>query len=146
MSQKQNEHIKHLFRKYELIAKEDTDWEEFNTEDAEVILVAFGSMTRNIKAAMKVLRSEGIRAGAFRPITLSPFPNKRLNQLADKTDLFTVVEMNMGQMITDVKLAINGKAQVDLINRPVGQWLSVEEIVSEVKNILNSRGKVHASV
>lgn len=132
-----NEHIKHLFRKYELIAKEETDWEEFNTEDADVILVAFGSMTRNIKAAMKTLRNQGIKAGAFRPITLSPFPSQRLSELAEKCKQFIVVEMNMGQMVQDVKLAINGKAEVDLINRPVGQWLSVEEITDGVNNILN---------
>lgn len=132
-----NEHIKHLFRKYELIAKEETDWEEFNTEDADVILVAFGSMTRNIKAAMKTLRNQGIKAGAFRPITLSPFPSQRLSKLAEKCKQFIVVEMNMGQMVQDVKLAINGKAEVDLINRPVGQWLSVEEITDGVNNILN---------
>lgn len=142
---KQNEHIKHLFKKYEMIAKEDTEWEEINTEDAEVILVAFGSMTRNIKAAMKVLRAEGIKAGVFRPVTLSPFPTERLNILADKTECFIVVEMNMGQMLTDVKLAINGKSEVDLINRPVGQWLSVEEITEGVHQIIG-RGVQYASI
>lgn len=142
---KQNEHIRHLFNKYELIAKEDTDWEEFNTEDADIVLVAFGSMTRNIKAAMKVLRAQGLKVGAFRPITLSPFPTERLNQLADKVDRFITVEMNMGQMVNDVKLAVNGKAEVDLINRPVGQWLSVEEIVEGFKQII-SKGVQYASI
>ena len=141
----QNRHIKHLFEKYALIAKEETDWEEFNTEDADVILVAFGSMTRNIKAAMKMLRQQGIKAGAFRPITLSPFPNNRLSELAEKCPQFVVVEMNMGQMINDVKLAINGKARVELVNRPVGQWLSVEEITDGVKTILNE-GVAYAGV
>lgn len=134
----QNEHIRQLFKKYELIAKEETDWEEINTEDADVILVAFGSMGRNIKATMKTLREQGLKVGILRPITLSPFPEKRLNELADTCKQFIVVEMNMGQMVRDVKLAINGKAKVDLINRPVGQWLSVEEISDGVRKILNS--------
>ena len=141
----QNRHIKHLFEKFDLIAKEETEWEEFNTEDADIILVAFGSMTRNIKAAMKSLREKGIKAGAFRPVTLSPFPSKRLNELADKCSKFVVVEMNMGQMTKDVKLSVNGKSQVDLINRPVGQWLSVEEISEGVKEILD-KGVVYAGV
>ena len=140
-----NKHIKHLFAKYDLIAKEETDWEEFNTEDADIILVAFGSMTRNIKAAMKELRNKGLKVGAFRPITLSPFPNVRLSELAEKCPQFIVVEMNMGQMVNDVKLAINGKSKVDLINRPVGQWLSVEEITEGVMNILN-KGVAYAGV
>lgn len=145
---KHNEHIKRLFKKYELIAKEETDWEEFNTEDADVILVAFGSMTRNIKAAMKALREQGIKAGAFRPVTLSPFPSQRLSELADNCKQFVVVEMNMGQMVNDVKLAINGKAEVSLVNRPVGQWLSVEEITEGVNNILSNaqNNKVYANV
>ena len=76
---------------------------------------------------------KGIKVGVVRPITLSPFPSKRLNELADKCKKFVVVEMNMGQMVNDVKLAVNGKASVYLINRPVGQWLSVEEITEGVK-------------
>lgn len=140
-----NKHIKHLFEKYELIAREETEWEEFNTDDADIILVAFGSMTRNIKAAMKGLRNKGLKVGAFRPVTLSPFPSLRLNELSEKCSQFIVVEMNMGQMVNDVKLAINGKAKVDLINRPVGQWLSVEEITDGVMNILN-KGVAYAGV
>lgn len=143
-----NEKVRRLFKKYELIAKEETDWEEINTDDAEVILVAFGSMTRNIKAAMRVLRDNGIKAGIFRPITLSPFPSGRLYELGKSCSQFIVVEMNMGQMVNDVKLAINGNANVDLINRPVGQWLSVEEITDGVNKILGCKDteKIHASV
>ncbi len=133
---KQIEHINHLFEKFELISKNETDWEEFETDDAEIILTAFGSMTRNIKAAMKVLRGKGIKAGCLRPITLSPFPHKRINELAKEGKDFAVVEMNMGQMFKDVRYAINGESQVSLINRPVGEWLKVEEIVSAVEKIM----------
>ena len=133
---KQIKHINHLFEKFELISKNETDWEEFETDDAEIILTAFGSMTRNIKAAMKVLRGKGIKAGCLRPITLSPFPHKRINELAKEGKDFAVVEMNMGQMFKDVRYAINGESQVSLINRPVGEWLKVEEIVSAVEKIM----------
>lgn len=132
----QIERIERLFKKFDLITQNETDWEEFETEDADIILTAFGSMTRNIKAAMKVLREKGIKAGCFRPITLNPFPHNRIYELADKGKDFIVVEMNMGQMFKDVKYAINGKSKVELVNRPVGEWLKVEEIVSAVENIM----------
>lgn len=133
---KQIEHIKHLFEKFDLIARNESSWEEFQTEDADIILTAFGSMTRNIKAAMKVLREKGIKAGCFRPITLSPFPHERISELAKRGKDFMVVEMNMGQMFKDIKYAINGASNVELINRPCGEWLSVEDIVSSVEKIM----------
>ena len=133
---KQIERIERIFQKFELIAENETDWEEFQTDDADIILTAFGSMTRNIKAAMKVLRENGIKAGCFRPITLSPFPHKRINELAKQGKDFIVVEMNMGQMFKDVKYAVEGASEVSLINRPVGEWLRVEEIVSGVEKIM----------
>ena len=133
---KQIERIERIFKKFELISEKETAWEEFETEDADIILTAFGSMTRNIKAAMKVLRGKGIKAGCFRPVTLNPFPHKRIEELAKDGKDFVVVEMNMGQMYKDVKYAVNGKSEVSLVNRPVGEWLKVEEIVSAVEKIV----------
>ena len=136
---KQVQHIYNLFKKFEVIAENETSYEEFEVEDADIILTAFGSITRNIKAAMKVLRDKGVKAGCFRPVTLSPFPYKRINELASMGKDFAVVEMNMGQMFKDVKYAVEGKSNVSLINRPVGEWLSVEEIVSAVEKIMESK-------
>lgn len=141
--EKQNQHIYDLFNKFKQIEDNETEWEELNTDDADTLLIAFGSMTRNIKATMNVLRKEGHEVGILRPITLSPFPSKRINELAKKVDNVIVVEMNMGQMFNDVKLAVDGQAKTDLINRPVGQWLSVEEITAGVKKVLE---KNYASV
>lgn len=141
--EKQNQHIYDLFNKFKQIEDNETEWEELNTDDANTLLIAFGSMTRNIKATMNVLRKEGHKVGILRPITLSPFPSKRINELAKKVDNVIVVEMNMGQMFNDVKLAVDGQAKTDLINRPVGQWLSVEEITAGVKKVLE---KNYASV
>ena len=98
----------------------------------DIILTAFGSMTRNIKAAMNVLREKGIKVGCFRPITLSPFPQERILELSKTGKDFIVVEMNMGQMFKDVKYSVEGNSKVSLINRPCGEWLSVEEIVDAV--------------
>lgn len=141
--ERQNQHIYNLFNKFKQIEDNETEWEELNTEDADTLLVAFGSMTRNIKATMNVLRKEGHKVGILRPITLSPFPSKRINELAKKVDNVIVIEMNMGQMFNDVKLAVDGQAKTDLINRPVGQWLNVEEITAGVKKVLE---KNYASV
>ena len=132
---KQIQHIYNLFENFEVIKKNETSYEEFEIEDADIVLTAFGSMTRNIKAAMNVLRKKGLKVGCFRPITLSPFPHERIAELAAHGKQFAVVEMNMGQMFKDVKFAVEGKSQVSLINRPCGEWLSVEEIVSAVENI-----------
>ena len=107
---------------------------------ADIILTAFGSMTRNIKAAMKVLRQKGIKVGCFRPVTLSPFPHERISELAKQGKDFVVVEMNMGQMFKDVKFAVEGCSKVSLLNRPCGEWLSVEEIVSSIEAMVKTVG------
>ena len=133
---KQIQHIYDLHKKFEIISKNETTYEEFNINDADVILTAFGSMTRNIKASMNLLRKKGLKVGVFRPITLNPFPYERINELSKQGKDFIVVEMNMGQMFKDVKYAVNGESRVELINKPCGEWLSVEEIVSSVEKIV----------
>ena len=133
---KQIQHINDLFKKFEVITENETSYEEFETEDADIILTAFGSITRNIKAAMRVLREKGLKIGCFRPITLSPFPEKRISELAAEGKDFIVIEMNMGQMLKDVQRAVNGQSKVDFVNRACGEWLSVEEIVSSVEKIV----------
>ena len=135
------QHVYNLFEKFEYIKNNETAYEEINVEDADIILTAFGSMTRNIKASMKVLREQGLNVGIFRPITLSPFPYDRILELSKQGKDFIVAEMNMGQMFKDVKYAVDGNSKVSLINRPCGEWLSVDEIVSgvlkEVKHATN---------
>lgn len=122
-----------LYAKYKQIEENETMWEEINTEDADIVLVSFGSTSRNVKTAMKMLRAQGIKAGFFRPITLYPFPNKRLAELSEKVKKFIVVEVNMGQMINDVKLAVNGAVPVELYNKPVGAPPDAESIAEHVK-------------
>ncbi len=129
------EHMQNLFKKYDLIIKNEVSYEEINTNDADVILVAFGSLGRNIKAAMNLCRQNGLKVGILRPITLFPFPEKRLYELSKKTKQFLTIEMNMGQMVKDVKLAIKGQAEVDFLGRPSGEWFSAEEIFAEVVKI-----------
>lgn len=138
-----NKHIYHLFEKYKKIQEQETTFEEFDTEDADLLLISFGSMTRNIKAAATELRKKGIKAGIFRPITLWPFPSDRIFELSKKIKKMLVVEMNMGQMIKDIKLATNGNAQVEHFGRAVGNWVNVDEIVNAA---LNFQGVKNANI
>ncbi len=128
--------LEKLYRKYKVIEENEVEWEEINTDDADIILVSFGSTSRNAKTAMKLLREKGIKAGLFRPITLYPFPNKRLHELAQKTKKFVTVEVNMGQMVNDVRLAVNGACPVELVNKGVGAPPSAAEIVSKIEELL----------
>lgn len=124
---------KKLFAKYKAIEENETEWEEINTDDADIVFVSFGSTSRNVKTAMKKLRAKGIKAGFFRPITLFPFPSKRLAELSKKVTKFVTVEVNMGQMVNDVRLAVNGACPVELINKGVGAPPSADEIVSRIE-------------
>ena len=127
-----NEKVDKLFKKYETIENEEVLYEELFTEDAEVIVVAFGSLTRNVKAAIKSARAKGIKAGYFRPITLYPFPSKRLAELSKKTKKFIVAEMNKGQMINDVITAVRVE-HVKHLGTPAGDWLDEEEIICAIQ-------------
>ena len=128
--------LEKLFQKYKAIEENEVQWEEINTDDADVILVSFGSTSRNVKTAMKQLREKGIKAGFFRPITLYPFPNKRLQELSKTAKKFITVEVNMGQMVNDVKLAVNGACPVELIHKGVGAPPSAAEIVEKIEELL----------
>lgn len=130
------EFLKKLYNKYKLLEENETEWEEINTEDAEIILTSFGSTSRNVKTAMKKLREKGIKAGFLRPITLYPFPSKRIAELAKTAKKIITVEVNMGQMFNDVKLAVNGVCPVELINKGVGVPPSAEEIVNRIEELL----------
>lgn len=130
------EFLKKLYNKYKLLEENETEWEEINTEDAEIILTSFGSTSRNVKTAMKKLRGKGIKAGFLRPITLYPFPSKRIAELAKTAKKIITVEVNMGQMVNDVKLAVNGVCPVELINKGVGVPPSAEEIVNRIEELL----------
>ena len=128
--------LEKLYKKYKTIEENETEWEEIGTEDADIIFVSFGSTARNVRTAAKMLREKGIKAGILRPITLYPFPNKRLAELSKTTKKFITVEVNMGQMVNDVKLAVNGKVPVELINKGVGTPPSPEEIVRRAQELI----------
>ncbi len=123
------------FARYKKIEENEVMYEEYMTEDAEIVIVAFGIAARVSKNAVKEARRRGIKAGMLRPITLWPFPKKALNALADKAKAFLSVELNMGQMADDVKLAVNCKKPVYFYGRTGGVIMTPEEVLNEIEKI-----------
>ncbi len=132
-SDKQEQHVLHLQKKYESMQK-DVIFEEIQCDDAEYLLIAYGSSARICQKAVTIARSEGIKVGLFRPITLYPFAGKTLNSYADRVKGMLAVEMSLGQLVEDVKLSVEGKCKVDHYGRVGGMVHSPEEVVSALKN------------
>lgn len=122
----------HLQEKYRAIEQEEIRFEKYNCDDAEVVLFAFGLVARICKKAADLARERGIKAGVFRPVTLFPFPYEEVNNLADNAKIFLTVEMNAGQMLEDIKLAVNGKIQVEFTGRMGGIIPTPEEILEKL--------------
>ena len=128
--------LEKLYDKYRQIEENETEWEEIGTEDADIVLISFGSTSRNVKTAAKLCRQKGLKVGILRPITLFPFPNKRLQELSKTVKKFITVEVNMGQMVNDVRVAVNGAVPVELIHKPVGAPPEPEEIVAQIERLM----------
>ncbi len=125
-----------LKAKYDVIQEKEVQYEAYNLDGAEIILVAYGTVSRIAKAVIDDLAALNIKAGLIRPITLWPFPYKAFNDLPATTKSVMSVEMSFGQMIDDVKIAVNGRVPVDFYGRTGGNVPSPEEIVCKVKEIL----------
>jgi len=127
------EHNRNLHRKYDEIQNSEVMCEEHRAEDAEIILVAYGVAARIVRSAVDAARQEGIKAGLIRPITLWPFPSEHVSRAAGESRTFLVVEMSMGQMVEDVRLAVEGKSPVHFHGRPGGGVPTVEEILEKIR-------------
>ena len=127
-----------LEAKYKTIAEKETRWAEQDTEDCEILVVAYGTPSRIALSAVEELEAKGIKAGLFRPRTVWPFPSERLAQIAAQPGLkaILVVEMSLGQMLEDVQLAVKGAKPVRFYGRVGGMIPSVEEIAEEAEKIL----------
>ena len=121
------------FKRYELVEQNEAMWEEYMMEDAEYCVVAFGIASRVAKNAVAAARKEGIKVGMIRPITLWPFPVKPLAAAADKVKSFISVELSMGQMIEDIRLATQCKKPVSLCNRCGGMIPSPDEVLDAIR-------------
>ncbi len=123
------------FERYKTIEENEARYEEFMMEDAEYCVVAFGIASRVSKNAVIAARNMGIKVGMIRPITIWPFPKKPLAEAADKVKAFLSVELSMGQMIEDVKLATECKKPVTLCNRVGGMIPTPEQVLESIKKM-----------
>lgn len=123
-----------LQEKYERIGRNEAAWEPYRTNDARIVLVAYGITSRIARASVDRMRLEGMEVGLLRPITLFPFPVDPLLSLAERGCMFVSVEMSNGQMYDDIRLA-TGCARVELINRYGGNLITLDDMVGGVKGV-----------
>lgn len=122
-----------LQKKYQEIQKKEVRYEKFQCDDAEYLLVAYGTSSRVSQRAIQMAREEGIKLGLLRPITLFPFPKNEIGELAKQVKGILSVEMSAGQMVEDVRLAVNGKVPVEHFGRMGGIVPTAEEVVENLK-------------
>ena len=125
-------HVLHLQRKYEQMKEKEVRFEEHMVEDAEIVVVAYGIVSRILLSSVEQARQQGVRVGMLRPITLFPFPTKRLDELSRSIKAFQVFELSTGQMVEDVRLAAEGRVPVGFYGRAGGVVPSAEELTAQI--------------
>ena len=138
-SERLEAHNKELQQKYAKISATEKRSEEYLTDDADIVLVAYGTVSRICRSAIDMAREKGIKAGLFRPITLWPFPSEALDQLAEKERIFMSVEMSCGQMVEDVKLAVKCRRPVHFFGRVGGIVPTPEEVLAAIEKHIAGR-------
>jgi len=126
------DHIRKLEKKYQACEAAECRWETYRAEDAEVLLVGYGIISRVLRSTVDLARQHGVKAGLFRPISLWPFPSKALAEAAKNVQKLMVVELSTGQMVEDVRLAVNGRKPVEFYGRTGGNVPSAEECQAEL--------------
>jgi 2-oxoglutarate ferredoxin oxidoreductase subunit alpha len=130
------DHTLKLEAKYAEITKNECKWEEYRLEGAEIVVAAYGTTARIVKNAIDMLEKDGIKVGLIRPITLWPFPNVAFDHIDSTTHTVLTVEMSRGQMIEDVRLALNGKLPTEFFGRTGGVIPTPEGVVEAVKKLV----------
>ncbi|MCD4772797.1 MAG: 3-methyl-2-oxobutanoate dehydrogenase subunit VorB [Bacteroidales bacterium] len=132
-SARQERHNHKLQKKYQQMRDTEVRFEKIECDDAEYLLIAYGSSARIAQKVVQLCRAKGHKVGLLRPITLFPFPVDEINKLADQVKLMLTLELSAGQMIEDVKLAVNGKVKVEHYGRMGGMIYSPTEIVEVIE-------------
>lgn len=129
------------FERYDYIKEHEQRAEEYLVDDAEIVIVAFGASARVARSAVMSAREKGIKAGLIRPITLWPFPTKTIEAACSHVKHFLSVEMNMGQMVDDVRLAVNGRVPVHFFGRTGGVIPTPPEVLAEIEKLKGKAGE-----
>lgn len=137
-SAKQEVFNEHLVRKYEEVKAKETRWEEIQTEDADYILVAYGSSSRICQKTVDLARGKGLKVGLLRPITLFPYPTEAIRAHLTHAKGFLAVEMSAGQMVEDVRLAVNGAVPVEHYGRMGGMIPSPTDVLEALESFIGS--------
>lgn len=124
-----------LQRRYDEATAREVRYEGIGLDDADIVLVAFGIVSRILHSLMERARAEGLRVGLLRPISLWPFPTQAVRTLAERAKAFLVVEMNNGQMVDDVRLAVEGRRPVAFVNRLGGNMPEATKILEEIRRL-----------
>jgi pyruvate/2-oxoacid:ferredoxin oxidoreductase alpha subunit len=140
------EHNRQMEAKYIRAQNSEPRWEQYCTDDAEILVVGYGIVSRVLRSMVEKARAEGLPVGLFRPITLWPFPAKALLKAAAGVSDVLVVELSNGQMLEDVRLSLNRKNRVDFYARMGGNVPSVEELREQVEVRIPSRTEVFANI
>jgi 2-oxoglutarate ferredoxin oxidoreductase subunit alpha len=135
-AEEMEDYIKKLYKKYDEIEKTEVRYEEYECDDADIFIVAYGIVSRVVRNVIEELRAENIKVGLIRPITLWPFPSKIIAKRAEQAKFLMACEMSTGQMVEDVRLAVNGKKPVHFYGRYGGVVPTPGEIVAEIKKYL----------
>jgi 2-oxoglutarate ferredoxin oxidoreductase subunit alpha len=130
-----------LQKKLKEIEAAEVRWKEYQTDDAELLLVAFGTVGRICQSVVREAREKGIKAGLLRPISLWPFPNERIAELAEQVESILTVEMNAGQMVEDVRLAVEGRCPVHFYGRMGGVIPLSDDILPQLERLVAEPGR-----
>jgi 2-oxoglutarate/2-oxoacid ferredoxin oxidoreductase subunit alpha len=128
-----------LLKRWHEIQKNEIRFKEYYLDDADIVIVGFGTAGRVALSAVRTARQQGIKVGLLRPVTVSPFPFEAVEQLANRASAFLVVEMNTGQMLNDVLLAVKGRAPVEFYGRLGGVVPFPDEIFREIKRMTSTK-------
>jgi 2-oxoglutarate ferredoxin oxidoreductase subunit alpha len=131
------EEMNHRYQeRYKEIIKNEKMYEEYMLDDADIVIVAYGTIGRIAKSVAKMAREKGVKAGVFRPITLWPFPYEEIAKYNDQAKMFFTVEMSAGQMVEDVRLSVNGKKPVEFYGRMGGVVPTPSEIFAKLMELV----------
>ncbi len=128
-----------MFKRWQEVQKNEVRYKEYYLDDADFVVVGFGTAGRVALSAVRAARQQGIKVGLFRPITVSPYPYDAIDELSKRVQAFLVVEMNMGQMLNDVQMAVKGRVPVEFYGRPGGMVPFPDEIFDEIKRMSSTK-------